>query len=159
MMTPITYPLSVDYNYLLCLQPLLPSIFHNNILGTSKEGHNGNGQNREAGKGLVGQFAAPPRGGLPSQLSREPYSPQFSPSSQFKLVSGTLSFSEQRVITSVALGDRPAVSREESDMEAKGACMCINTDSYQIKSWGRSFPDQNVSQSSFLLWIKKSSLK
>lgn len=39
------------------------------------------------------------------------------------------------------------------------ACMCINTDSYRIKSGGRRFPDQNVSRSSFLLSIKESFFK
>lgn len=66
--------------------------------------------------------------GFQANRAGSPVLPPFSPSSRFKLVSGAISLPEQNAMHSrkgdylCSPGrDRPAVSREESDVGAKGA--------------------------------------
>lgn len=158
------YSLYVDYSEVSCLYPPLP----HNALCTSKERAKWKRtEKKRLGRDLWGSLQLLQRGGFPSRQSRDPCSPSvFSLSSFQACFWGLFSSRAKSWQCILYLGkdnyihipgrDRPAVSREESDVEAQGPkCrMCVNTEGSRIALGGRNFSDQNFSWSSFLHWLK-----
>lgn len=116
------YPLCVDYSEVSCLYPPLPQT----ALCTSKQGKMEKDRKKEAGKGLVRQFAAAPKRRVSKSTEQGSLFSPFSPSPLFKLVSGAFSLPGQNpdsvpctregIITSVSLGETGLLSAGRSLM-------------------------------------------